>query len=152
MLKFISIMVLVLGAGLTAKAGWPFPQPPNQGPGYNDIYGPARTVRWDYVGAFQTEKFFEIDVNIEARDQFVNEVMVAAQDNDVEVVDAIGYLSNGQSFRINNMIGTIPRGRQYQVQLDWRNSLRLSRIVYRISTSNMIGPRGTFYVQLGLAY
>lgn len=165
MIKTIGLILLVLSTVLTAEAGLgmrpPFPQPPPHEvppgppgpPGWNnDIYGPARTVRWDYVGAFRTEKFLETRVDINVRDQFVNEVMVAAEDNDVEVVDAVAYLSNGQAFQLRNMIGVIQRGRQYQVQLDWRNSLRLSRLSYTIKSPNLIGSRATLHLQLGLAY
>ena len=171
-MRILFVVLMMLGIGLTVNADLqprpPITQPPPSDPypptnpydppspypppGYNDVYGPGRTVRWEDVGVFRTEKFMELEVNIRVRDQFVNEVFVAGHDNEVDVTEALAYLSNGQVFRLNNMIGTVQPGRRYRVALDYRNSLRLERLVYRIRSGNLIGPRGSIAFQLGLAY
>lgn len=137
----------------------PQPWPPGPGPGpqpgppgWSDVFGPARTVRWWDLGSFQAEKFIDMNVNVDVQDQFVNEVFVAAQDNQVEVRDAVAYMSDGRAFQVRNLIGVIQEGRQYRVPLDYRNSLRLRRLVITIRASNPFGSRSRFYSQLGLAY
>lgn len=153
--KLFSMLLIVIGMTLSAHADL-FPTPPNQqpppGPGWNDIYGPPRTVRWQDLGSFQAEKFIDMNVDINVRDQFVNEVFLAAQDNQVEIKQAVAYLSNGQTFEMRNMEGVIQRDRQYRVQLDYRNSLRIRRLVFTIRSPNLMGSRATFLMQLGLAY
>jgi hypothetical protein len=158
-MKMIFVL-MTLGLAFTANAqlpppGWGdepgYPGNPNP-PGYHDVYGPGRTVRWEDKGRYRTEKFFEGEVRLDVRGQYVNEVFVGVWDNHVDVTEAVAYLSNGRAIRLNNMIGTAQAGRQYRILLDYRNSLRVERLVYRIKSGNLIGPRGTIGFQLGLAY
>ncbi len=159
-MRIILVALMMLGMAFTAQAQVPpppwddqpgYPGNPNP-PGYNDVYGPGRTVRWEDKGRYKTEKFFETEVRIDVRDQFVNEVFVGVWDNHVDVTDAVAYLSNGRMIRLDKMIGTAQAGRQYRILLDYRNSLRIEQLIYRIKSGNLIGPRGTIGFQLGLAY
>ena len=154
MKKNLSLIFVILSLVISAKADFE-PIPPHQGPpppGYSDIYGPPRTVRWQDLGAYQAEKFIDMNLSVDVRDQFVNEIFVAAENNHVEVKQVMAYLSNGQVVEMRNMVGTIQRGRQYRVLLDYRNSLRLQRLVFTIRSPNLAGSRGMFLAQLGLAY
>ncbi len=129
--------------------GQPYPPQP---PGYNDIYGPPRTVRWADVGSIKLQKFIETRANINVRGSFVNEVYFAAESNEVEIRSAWVVLSNGQAFEARNLIGTLRRGQQTRQLLDYRNSLRVDRIELRLASPNLIGSSATLRVQLGLAY
>ena len=131
----------------------PYPYPPNQPPPphYGDVYGPGRTVRWQDMGVFKAIKVIETQVRLDTRRQFVNEVFVRAESNNVEIKSALAYLTNGQVFEVRQLIGNVRRDQQYRILLDYRNSLRLDRLELVIQ-SGLIGGSGKLNVQLGLAY
>ncbi len=127
---------------------YPAPYPPS----YNDVYGPARTVRWQDMGLFKAQKVLETRVSIEAYGQLVNEVLLTAIDNPVQVNQALAYLTNGQVVDLRSLWGRIERGQQLRQPLDYRNSLRVSRIELNIESPSIFGgSRGTLQVHLGLA-
>src|SRR3990167_8159820 len=82
----------------TYADNYPWPSQPNQPPppGYNDIYGPGRTVRWQDMGVIQAQKFIVLDIQLNARGQFVNEIFFAAIDNHIGIKSAQARLANGQ--------------------------------------------------------
>lgn len=126
------------------------PQPPP--PGYNDIYGPGRTVRWWDMGIIQAQKFIAIDVRLDVRGQFVNEVFLAAIDNHIGIKSAQARLVNGQMIDLRYLVGTIRKGQQYQIRLDYNYSLRIDTIYLTVESPNLAGPRASLGIQLGLAY
>ncbi|MEQ1723394.1 MAG: hypothetical protein ABL930_09480, partial [Pseudobdellovibrio sp.] len=128
----------------------PYPAPP--APGYSDIYGPNRTVRWQDMGSFRAQKFVETTVRLDARGQFVNELFLVAQDNQVQIRSAVARLVNGQIVDLRYLQGVIRQGQQLRQPLDYRNSLRVDSIELVIESSNLIGSRGSLNVQLGLAF
>jgi hypothetical protein len=132
--------------------GNPYPSDPYPAPGYSDIYGPNRTVRWQDMGSFRAQKFIETTIRLDARGQFVNELFLAAQDNEVRIHSAIARLVNGQVVDLRYLQGVIRRGQQLRQPLDYRNSLRVDTIELVIESSNLFGSRGTLNAQLGLAY
>lgn len=154
------MLLLVAGFSTSAVAGnfpWPdqpdqpgYPQP--QPPGYGDIYGPGRTVRWWDMGTVQAQKFVAVDVRIDARGEFVNEVYLAAIGNHIRIKAASARLANGQMIDLNYLVGTIDKNRQYQIRLDYRNSLRLDSLYLTIESPNLAGSRASLAIQLGLAY
>lgn len=176
-MKIFSVLMLVLSVMNFATAQDlnsfnlrpPFPgnpgngpgQPPNgpgnppyppQPPGYNDIYGPPRTVRWHNLGTIKTKKFIETRVRFNINGHFINEVFFAAEKNHVEIRSALIYLSNGQMFEARNFLGTLRDGQQTRQLLDYRNSLRVDRIELTIASPNLIGSAAQLHLQLGLAY
>lgn len=127
------------------------PYPPSQPPHYGDVYGPGRTVRWHDMGVFKAIKVIETQVRLDTRGQFINEIYVRAESNSVDIKSALAYLVNGQVIEIRQLLGTVRKGQQHRVLLDYRNSLRLDRIELVIQ-SGLFGGSGKLNVQLGLAY
>ena len=125
----------------------PYPEPT---PAWGDLYGPPRTVRWEDKGSFRVEKLIDTNVNLSARQQYVNEIFVVVDKNNVEVKSAMAYMANGQPVELRSMLGNLRPG-QYRLALDYRNSLRIDRIEIEMR-SNLIGSRANVSVQLGLAF
>lgn len=162
MKKNIGVLLLLIMVSFATSAfavnfPWPdkpdqprYPQP--QPPGYGDIYGPGRTVRWWDMGTVQAQKFVAVDVRIDVRGEFVNEVYLAAISNHIKIKAASARLANGQMIDLNYLVGTIEKNRQYQIRLDYRNSLRLDSLYLTIESPNLAGSRASLAIQLGLAY
>ena len=148
---FFAIVVLTLASELTLAQPPGFPGQP-QPPGYSDIYGPGRTVRWWDMGVIHAQKFIAIDVRLDVRGQFVNEIFLAAIDNHVGIKSAQARLSNGQMIDLNFLTGTLGRDQRAQVRLDYRNSLRIDTIYLTVESPNLIGSSSSLALQLGLAY
>ena len=127
----------------------PYPYPP--APDYNNVYGPAVTLRWQNMGSFKAQKLVDTDIELGVYGQLVNEVYLVAEKNNIMIRSALAYLSNGQIIEIRGLLGNLDDGRGIRVPLDYRNSLRVDRIVLNIEAGNLIGSRGTLHVQLGLA-
>lgn len=124
----------------------PYPEPT---PSWDNLYGPPRTVRWEDKGSFRVEKLVDTRANLSARGQFVNEVYIVIDKNNVDVKSAWAYMTNGQPVELR-MRGNMGPG-QYRIPLDYRNSLRLDRIELEMR-SGLIGSRASVNVQLGLAF
>lgn len=132
--------------------GNPYPQNPYPSPGYSDVYGPGRTVRWQDMGSHRAEKFVDRTIVLRANGQFVNELFIVAQNNHVTIRSAIARLTNGQIVDLRYLVGTVRDGQQLRQQLDYRSSLRVDSIELNIEAGNLIGSRGSLNVQLGLAF
>lgn len=132
-----------------------YPQPPRPPmpppPQYGNDYGPAYTVRWQDYGVTQIAKFVAQDVVIDVRGQYVNEILLRAIDNDVQIQSALAYLSNGQVIDIRQATGSVRPNQDFRTQIDYRGSVRAERIVLKATSSNLIGSRGQLSVILGLA-
>ena len=160
MKKNIGVLLLFIAVSFDTSAfagNFPWPGQPDQPgspqpPGYNDIYGPGRTVRWWDMGTVQAQKFVAVDVRMDVRGEFVNEIYLAAIDNHIRIKAASARLANGQMIDLNYLVGTIEKGRQYQIRLDYRNSLRLDSLYLTIESPNLAGSRASLAIQLGLAY
>ena len=126
----------------------PMPPPP---PAFND-YGPGYTVRWQDFGLNRLPKIANQDVVIDVRGQYVNEILLRAVDNNVQVNSVLAYLSNGQVVDVRQATGNIYNRGEVRVQADYRGSLRVERIVINATSSNLIGSRASLSVILGLAY
>jgi hypothetical protein len=126
----------------------PMPPPPS----YNYDYGPAYTARWQDYGVTQVPKLTTQDINIDVRGNYVNEILLRSASGDVQVSSVLAYLSNGQVVDVRQASGYISDRREVRVQLDYRGSLRVERIVVRAGSPNLIGGRGQLSVILGLAY
>lgn len=156
----LSLLLLLIAVSFATSAfagNFPWPNQPEQPgypqpPGYGDIYGPGRTVRWWDMGTVQAQKFIAVDVRMDVRGEFVNEVYLAAIGNHVKIKSASARLANGQMIDLNYLVGTIEKNRQYQIRLDYRNSLRLDSLYLTIESPNLAGSRASLAIQLGLAY
>lgn len=155
MKKILGLMFIILATVTASYAdNYPSPNQPNQPPppGYNDIYGPGRTVRWQDMGVIQAQKFIALDVQLNAYGQFVNEIFFAAIDNHIGIKSARARLSNGQMIDLAYLNGTIYRGQQMRFRLDYYYSLRIDSVFLTIESPNVVGSRATLATQLGLAY
>lgn len=142
------------GHGGYPYPGQPYPgnpYPPAPHPGYNDVYGPAITVRWQDMGTHKAQKLIDTNIHLNVYGQLVNEIYVTAQGNPVMVRSALAYLTNGQIVELRGLLGNIHEHRPIRAPLDYRNSLRVERIVLNIESGNLLGSRGSLNVQLGLA-
>ena len=156
MYKILGLMFAVLAIVTTTHAdNFPWPGQPGQQPpppGYNDIYGPGRTVRWQDIGIIQAQKFIAIDVNINAHQQFVNEIFLVAIDNHIGIKSAQARLANGQMIDLRYLTGTLRKDQQMRFRLDYNYSLRIDTIYLTIESPNLAGSRASLGLQLGLAY
>ncbi len=159
MKKILSLMFIVLAIASTGQAfntrlsGPNRPlMPPPPPPGYNDIYGPGRTVRWQDMGVVQAQKFIAIDVNYDVRGQFVNELFLVALDNHIGIKSAQARLSNGQVIELRHLTGTVRKDQQLRLRLDYNYSLRIETLLLTIESPNLVGSRASLGLQLGLAY
>ena len=116
------------------------------------MYGPNRTVRWADAGVVKGQKFLETRFSVNLNGNFVNEVFMAAQDNDIEIRSAVVVLTNGQAFDLRNFVGTLRNGQQTRQLFDYNYSLRVDHIDFRIASPNLIGPSASLALQFGLAY
>lgn len=143
--------------GHPGHGGNPYPAPPHHPPhypphpGYNDVYGPAVTVRWLDMGNHKAQKLIDTNIHLSVRGQLVNEIYVTAQNNPVLVRSAIAYLSNGQAVELRSLLGNIHEHRPVRTMLDYRNSLRVESIVINVEAASLLGSRGSLNIQLGLA-
>lgn len=155
MKKILAPMFIVLAIATAAYAdNYPSPNQPSPPPppGYSDIYGPGRTVRWQDMGVIQAQKFIALDVQLNAHGQFVNEIFFAAIDNHIGIKSARARLANGQMIDLGYLNGTIYRGQQLRFRLDYYYSLRIDSIYLTIESPNVVGARASLATQLGLAY
>ena len=119
---------------------------------YSDIYGPARTARWQDMGSFRAEKLLVKNISLDVRGQYVNEILIDVQKNNVKINSAVAYLTNGQVVELRSLLGVAREGRRIAARLDYRNSLRIDRIEMTIETAGLFGSRGSVQIQLGIAY
>lgn len=129
----------------------PMPPPPPP-PQYGGDYGPGYTVRWQDLGQNTLPKLVNIDVVLDVRGQYVNEILFRAIDNEVQINQVTAYLSNGQAIDVRQATGRIRQGGEIRAQLDYRFSYRVDRIVVNGTSSNLFGGRGSLSSILGLAY
>ena len=125
----------------------PYPSYPSH-PGYGD-YGPARTYRWVDTGESKIDKFVTETVRIRADHRLVNEVLLRANNADVQITRAYARLSNGRTTNVTT--GLIREGRDARVRLDYQYSVRVDEIVIEATSPSVIGSRARLQVWLGLA-
>ena len=126
------------------------PPPPGYNPGYGE-YGPNYTRQWRDYGTTQLPKLISQDVTINVNGQLVNEIILRAIKNQAQIESALAYLSNGQVIDLRQLTGTIGSQNEFRTQLDYRYSLRVDRLVFKATSSNLFGSRGQLKVILGLA-
>lgn len=124
----------------------PFP------PRYNDVYGPANTVRWQDMGETRTDKFIDTNIYLNASGQFVNELYLVALENHVQIKSAEARLTNGQVVSLPQLAVTIGRNQQLRIRLDSYYSLRVDQIILITTSPNLFGARGKLQTHLGLAF
>ena len=119
-------------------------------PGYGSIQGPGHTRHWVDHGLHRAPKFIDADLNVRLHGQYVNEILIRAFENDVEILEAYVELSNGQRLSLYRAEGTIGQNQELRFKLDRRYSLRSERVYLKV-TSGLRGSRGRIQVFLGLA-
>ena len=119
---------------------------------YSRDYGPRYTARWVNFGTNRVQKFINVDITIRTYGQLVNEIVLGAVDNSVQINSALAYLSNGQVIELRQATGYIGQNRRIRVRLDHANSRAVDRIVLNATSPNLIGSRGQISILVGYAY
>lgn len=127
-----------------------FAQPPYPPPSQPD-YGPGYTRYWVDSGFHKAPKVVKDDLQINVNHRYVNEIVLRGDNATVDISSALVYLSGGQILELRQLLGNLPKNREFRTRLDYYNSLRVSRIVLRISSPQVIGPSGKVQVLLGMA-
>ncbi len=133
--------------GPPSRPNYPPPPPPF----YNGDVGPQQTLRWQDNGVTTIPKFLSQAVTVYVGGQLTNEVLVRALNNQLQIDSALAYLQDGQVVDLRNLTGTIREGQEVRSLVDYRFSLRVSRIEIRATSSNLIGSRAQMQVIVGLA-
>lgn len=128
--------------------------PPNYPPpGYpsHPDYGPGYTSFWQEVGTVKAPKVVTEEVRIEARHNFINEIAFRVSNAPFAIHEAYAQLSSGGYVELRHLTGTWNPGYGMNFRLDSYYSLRLSRIVLRVSSPQIIGPSAKAQIHLGIA-
>src|SRR3989344_2588441 len=121
-------------------------------PRYNDVFGPAHTVRWQDMGVTRTEKLIETNIFLNGGGQFVNELYLVALENHVQIKSAQARLTNGQVVNLPQLAVMIGRDQQLRMRLDSYYSLKVDQIILTVISPNLFGARGKLQTHLGLAF
>ncbi len=124
------------------------PPPPPQ-PIYNDL-GPARTVRVQQFAQSRINKLTNEVITVHANHQLVNEVILRASKNRIDILKVEAVLSNGQLIELPQARRSI-KNEDLRVLVDGRYSLRIDRLYVTASSPNLVGSRAEITVYLGLA-
>lgn len=172
MLKLSLVIFVLLGqfamAGLQPRPpGYPpqppgsqppppnYPPPPNNPPpAYppsHPDYGPGYTSYWQDLGTIKAQKVVIEEVNIDVRHYYVNEIAFRVSNAPFAIHEAYAFLSTGGVVNLNHLTGTWSPGFGASVRLDSYYSLRLSRIVLRVNSPQIIGPSAKAQIHLGIA-
>ncbi len=138
--------------GLVPGYGPQHPMPQLPYPQYHEVYGHGYTVRWQDMGLNRAEKMVETNIHLNASGQFVNELLLTAQDNQVQIRSVRAHLSNGQVIDLYQAVVSLRRDQQLRIRLDNYYSLKINQITLRVISPNLLGSRGKLQVHLGLAY
>ncbi len=120
-------------------------------PYYDYIYGPGRTRRWYDSGTNRIPKILSESTVIETNGRLVNEVVIRALGNRINVQSVVAVLIDGRRLDLWNLTGTIRENRQLRARLDRYYSVRVERLEIQATSPNLIGSRGSVQVLLGLA-
>lgn len=120
-------------------------------PYYGGDYGPQQTVRWLDQGVNRLPKLISDTQTIYLGGQLVNEVLVRALDNNVQIESMLAYLQNGQVIDLRQLTGTFRQGQEARGLVDYRFSLRIERLVIQATSPNLFGSRASMQVIIGLA-
>lgn len=132
----------------------PGPQYPGNGyaPDYGyGLRGPQRTIRWADLGTNRVPKFVSEVQTIHVGGQLVNELLIRAIDNRVQIESVMAVLNNGQRIDLRFATGSIREGNELRTLVDRYYSLRIHRLEIRASSPNLIGSRGKFQTLVGFA-
>jgi hypothetical protein len=119
--------------------------------GYGSGIGPGRTLRWQLMNSSKAPKLMESTVSIYVGGRLVNEILLRADSNPVDVSNVVAYLSNGQRLELYASSGDLRTGEIRRLRLDSRYSLRIERIEFSISSPRLIGSRGVLNTYVGFA-
>lgn len=121
------------------------------GYGYGFGFGPSRTVRWQLVDSTKAPKVIDESVSIYIGGRLVNEIILRADKSPVDISDAVAYLSNGQRIDLYPGSADLRNGESRRFRLDYRYSLRVERIEFKLSSPRLIGSRGVLNTYVGFA-
>jgi hypothetical protein len=127
------------------------PQPPQQPPGWGQDYGPGVTRRWADLGTFKAPKVVQQDVTINTNNALVNELILRVNNAQIDISSVWVYLYSGQVIELRQLNGRFNPGNELRARLDFNYSLRVSRIVLRVSSPQVVGPSAKVQTLLGLA-
>lgn len=124
---------------------------PDAPPYFGYVFGPRRTVRWLDYGTNRVPKILSESAIIYVEGRLVNEIILRAIDNRVNVQSVIVTLIDGQRFELRNVTGILRQNRTFRSEINRYNSLRIEQIEIQATSPNLIGSRGELQITLGLA-
>ena len=124
------------------------PRPP---PFYGYVYGPKRTLSWYDYGTNRIPKILSESTVINTDNRLVNEIVLRAMDNRINVQSVRAYTIDGRVIELRQLTGDLRGNMQKRASVDRYYSVRLERIEIVATSPNLIGSRGELQVFLGLA-
>ncbi len=146
-------MMIIMMLGFNAMAQYYHSDYPQQHQNrFRQDYGPNYTARWEDFGTNRVQKFINEEIVIHTYGQLVNEIVLGAIDNSVQINSARAYLSNGEVIELRQATGYIQENRRFRIQLDYSYSRSVERIVLNATSPNLVGARGQVSILVGYAY
>ncbi len=121
-------------------------------PSYGRDYGPNFTANWVDLGTSRINKILSQQVVFYTNGRLVNEIILGAVDNSVQISSALAYLTNGEVIELRQAMGYIDQNRRIRVKIDYSASRAVDRIVLTAVSPNLIGSRGQLSMVVGYAY
>ena len=145
-------MMVILTLGLSATAQFHDHTGFRQQNRYQQDFGPKYTARWENMGTNRVQKFINEEIVIRTYGQMVNEIVLGAVENSVQINSATAYLTNGEVIELRQATGYIHENRRFRVQLDYSYSRSVQKIVLNATSPNLVGSRGQVSILVGYAY
>lgn len=115
------------------------------------LVGPKYTSRWIVLGEVQAPKIISDRVELQVGGRLVNEVLIRALKNPVEIKEASAVLVDGQRVDLYRATGTLREGGIRRIDLDYYYSLRVDHLEFVVTSPAIIGSRGVLVTHVGLA-
>ncbi len=115
------------------------------------LVGPKYTSRWIVLGEVQAPKIISDRVELQVGGRLVNEILIRALKNPVEIKEASAVLVDGQRVNLYRATGTLREGGIRRIDLDYYYSLRVDYIELEVTSPALFGSRGVLVTHVGLA-
>ena len=115
------------------------------------LVGPKYTSRWIVLGEVQAPKLITDRVELQVGGRLVNEVLIRALKNPVDIREASAVLVDGQRVDLYRATGTLREGGVRRIDLDYYYSLRVDHLEFVVTSPALIGSRGVLVTHVGVA-
>ena len=103
------------------------------------------------MGEVKAPKIISDRVELQVGGRLVNEVLIRALNNPVEIREASAVLVDGQRVDLYRATGTLREGGIRRIDLDYYYSLRVDHLEFVVTSPFLIGSRGVLVTHVGLA-